>query len=165
MRRTGNFVDVVDGNTIKVLFDQDGKIYTVRYVCINAPDYPGEYFGEAAAVRNVELVLGKSITLIKDVSETDVDGELLQYAIVNAMFVNHELVEQGNAKTAHWPPAACIPTFQEAEQNASASKLWLWMHVQPTIVGAPPTSSGGGGGVVGIAIHPIQQFVYHHNPT
>ena len=143
--QTGKVVDVVDGDTIKVLLDQDGQTYTVRYIGMDTPESTTrvEYFGVEASAKNSELVYGKTVTLIKDVSETDVYGRLLRYVLVENIFVNYELVAQGYANTASYPPdIACIPTFQEAEQKASASKLGLWV-APPTLV-AIPTSSGAG---------------------
>src|SRR6185369_7621037 len=113
--QTGKVVDVVDGDTIKVLLDQDGKTYTVRYIGMNAPEYPGEYLGSEAAVKNVDLVFNKTATLIKDVSETDEFGRLLRYVIVDNVFVNYELVLEGFAKTSAFSSdVACIPTFRLA---------------------------------------------------
>ncbi|HSJ86551.1 MAG TPA: thermonuclease family protein, partial [Anaerolineales bacterium] len=104
--QTGKVVDVVDGDTIKVLLDEDGKTYSVRYIGMDTPEYTTkiEYYGSEAAVKNVELVMGKTVTLIKDVSETDRYGRLLRYVIADNMFVNYELVAQGFANTASFPP-------------------------------------------------------------
>jgi len=146
--QTGKVVDVVDGDTIKVLLDQDGQTYTVRYIGMDTPEYTSqvEYFGAEAALRNVQLVFGKTITLIKDVSETDIYGRLLRYVLVDNIFVNYELVAQGYANTASFPPdIACIPTFQEAEQKASVSKLGLW-NAPPTLVVVPTSPGAGSGG-------------------
>jgi len=146
--QTGKVVDVVDGDTIKVLLDQDGQTYTVRYIGMDAPEYTSqvEYFGSEAAIKNVQLVFGKTIILIKDVSEIDIYGRLLRYVLVDNVFVNYELVAQGYASTASFPPdTACIPTFQEAEQKASASKLGLW-NAPPTLVVVPTSSGAGSGG-------------------
>jgi endonuclease YncB( thermonuclease family) len=132
--QTGIVVDVVDGDTIKVLLDADGQTYSVRYIGMDTPENTGqvEYFGPEATAKNSELVYGKSVTLIKDVSETDLYGRLLRYVIADDLFVNYKLVAQGYANTASFPPdIACIPTFQAAEGQASASRLGLW--------GAPPT--------------------------
>jgi micrococcal nuclease len=134
--QTGKVVDVVDGDTIKVLLDQDGKTYSVRYIGMDTPENTSqiEYFGTEAAAKNAELVYGKTVALIKDVSETDRYGRLLRYVIADDLFVNYELVAQGYASTASYPPdVACIPTFQAAEQQALASKLGFW--------GAPPTQA------------------------
>ncbi len=77
-----------------------------------------EYFGPEATAKNTELVAGKAVTLIKDVSETDQYGRLLRYVIVDDLFVNYELVSLGYANTASYPPdTACIPAFQAAEQR------------------------------------------------
>lgn len=134
--QTGQVVDVVDGDTIKVLLDEDGKTYSVRYIGMDTPENTSqiEYFGPEATTRNSELVYGKTVLLIKDVSETDQYGRLLRYVIADDEFVNYELVVQGYANTASYPPdIACIPTFQRAEEQASAAQLGLW--------GAPPTQA------------------------
>jgi endonuclease YncB( thermonuclease family) len=132
--QTGRVVEVVDGDTIKVLLDADGKTYSVRYIGMDTPENTSqvEYFGPEATARNNELVTGKTVSLYKDVSETDRYGRLLRYVIADNIFVNYELVAQGYANTASFPPdVACISTFQAAEQQASIFKLGFW--------GAPPT--------------------------
>ena len=138
--QTGKVVDVVDGDTIKVLLDQDGLIYTVRYIGMNTPEYTSqvEFYGSEAATKNVQLVFGKTVQLVKDVSETDNFGRLLRYVIVDNLFINYELVAQGYANTASYPPdIACIPTFQEVEQQARDAKLGLWNAPPSVVVVAP----------------------------
>ena len=140
--QTGKVVDVVDGDTIKVVLDQDGQTDTVRYIGLNAPGYitTVEFFGAEAAIKNVQLVMGKDVTLIKDVSERDDLGRLLRYVLVDNIFVNYELVAQGYAYSVSTPPdTSCLGTFQEVEQSATISKLGVW-NVPPTLV-ANPTSS------------------------
>ncbi|MFL7871693.1 MAG: thermonuclease family protein [Anaerolineales bacterium] len=134
--QTGKVVEVTDGDTIKVLLDQDGRTYSVRYIGMDTPENTSqiEYFGPEAAAKNAELVYGKNVTLIKDVSETDPYNRLLRYVIADDVFVNYELVAQGYANTASYSPdVACIPTFQTAERQALSSKLGFW--------GAPPTQA------------------------
>lgn len=145
--QTGRAVEVVDGDTIKVILDQDGLTYSVRYIGMDTPENTSqvEYFGQEASAKNSELVYGKPVTLIKDVSETDQYGRLLRYVLADNLFVNYELVSQGYANTASYPPdVACIPTFQEAERQAAASKLGLWA-TPPTLVVVPATVPSGGG--------------------
>jgi micrococcal nuclease len=145
---TGKVVDVVDGDTIKVLLDQDGLIYIVRYIGMDTPEYTTqvEFYGSEAATKNVELVFGKTAQLIKDVSETDVYGRLLRYVIVDNIFINYELVAKGYANTASYPPdIACIPMFQRAEQQARATNLGLW-NAPPTVVVVAPNVPNTGGG-------------------
>ncbi len=146
--QTGKVVDVVDGDTIKVLLDQDGKVYTVRYIGMDTPESTSqvEYFGPEASIKNAQLVYGKNAVLIKDVSETDRYGRLLRYVVVDGLFINYELVAQGYANTSSYPPdIACIPTFQEAEQKARASSLGLW-NAPPTLAPLPTQAPSGGGG-------------------
>ena len=59
--QAGKVVDVVDGDTIRVLMDQDGQTYTVRYIGMDTPESTTqvEFFGAEAAVKNVQLVFGK----------------------------------------------------------------------------------------------------------
>jgi len=148
--QTGRVVDVVDGDTIKVLLDEDGKTYSVRYIGMDTPENTSqvEYFGPEATAKNSELVYGKTVLLVKDVSETDPYGRLLRYVIVNDEFINYELVSRGYANTASYPPdIACISTFQRAEDQASAAKLGFW-GIPPTqvILQLPTAPSGGSGG-------------------
>jgi micrococcal nuclease len=154
--QTGKVVDVVDGDTIKVLLDADGQTYSVRYIGMDTPENTSqvEYFGPEATGKNSELVYGKTVTLIKDVSETDRYGRLLRYVIADDLFVNYELVAQGYANTASYPPdIACIPTFQTAEGQASTFKLGLWgaPPTQVILLPLPTASSGGSGGSSGNA--------------
>lgn len=156
--QTGKVVDIVDGDTIKVLLDQDGKTYSVRYIGMDTPENTSqvEYYGPEATQKNAEMVYGKTVTLIKDVSETDRYNRLLRYVLVEDNFVNYELVAQGYANTASYPPdTSCIPTFQEAEQQASVSKLGLWA-APPTVTPFPtfallptqPPSDGSSGNAI-----------------
>jgi len=127
--QTGKVVGVIDGGTIKVLLDQDGMIYSVRYIGVDTPEstIQAGSFGSRATARNTELVAGRTVTLIKDASETDQYGRLLRYVLVDDAFVNYELVAQGYAKTAAYPPdVACMDTFRAAEQTAAAAQLGLW---------------------------------------
>ncbi len=144
--QTGQVVDVVDGDTIKVLLDQDGQTYIVRYIGMDTPENTSqvEYMGAEASAKNAELVYGKNVTLIKDVSETDQYGRLLRYVLVENIFVNYELVVQGYATNASYPPdIACILVFQEAEQRARASGVGLWS-TPPTQVRLPTLDVSGG---------------------
>jgi micrococcal nuclease len=140
----------VDGDTIKVLLESDGLTYTVRYIGMDTPEDTSqvEYFGSEATAKNRELVEGKTVTLIKDVSETDRYGRLLRYVLAGDLFVNYELVSQGYANIASFPPdIACIPTFQAAEQQAASSKVGLWLApptLVPTLAVVPPADNGGG---------------------
>ncbi|MFZ5856732.1 MAG: thermonuclease family protein [Chloroflexota bacterium] len=127
--QTGTVIDVTDGDTIKVRLDADGLVYPVRYIGIDTPEstIQHEAYGKEASQKNTELVLGKIVTLFKDVSETDRYDRLLRYVFVDGLFVNYELVRQGFANAATYPPdVSCADLFREAEAYARDNSLGLW---------------------------------------
>lgn len=111
---TGVVTTIIDGDTIYVIID--GQEYSVRYVGINAPEMDsGDPLAEQARLKNAELVDGKTVTLVRDVSETDVFGRLLRYVLVGDIFVNYELVREGLAIPKEYPPdTACHQTLESA---------------------------------------------------
>ena len=94
-------VNVVDGDTIDVLID--GQEFRLRYIGMDTPERGQIGFAEATAA-NVALVAGETVTLEKDISETDRFGRLLRYVYVNGEMVNMTLVEEGYAIPATFPP-------------------------------------------------------------
>ncbi len=141
--QTGKVVEVVDGDTIKVLLDEDGKVHSLRYVGIDSPERGVAYSAEATA-KNAELVYGKEATLVRDVSETDMYGRLLRYVVVDGIFVNFELVADGSAKSYRYPPdTACNPTFEAAQSRASAAALGVWA-LPPALIALPTAPRSGG---------------------
>jgi endonuclease YncB( thermonuclease family) len=127
--QTGNVVGVIDGNTIKVLLASDGKIYVVRYIGIAVPKYGEvqEPYGEAAEIKNYNLVFGHTISMFADAADKDPAGRLLRFVMVDNTFVNLALVQQGLATPIPLPPnTACDPIFQNAEQVAEQSQIGRW---------------------------------------
>ena len=138
----GIVTSVTDGDTINV--NIEGTVYPVRYIGIDTPER-GDLLSQEATTANELLVTGKTVYLVKDVSETDRYDRLLRYVIVDDIFVNYDLVLQGYAKETDYPPdTACESTFTEAENIAKANAVGLWA-VIPTPI---PTSDGSGGGAV-----------------
>ncbi len=144
-----NVVKVVDGDTIDV--NLEGQTYRVRYIGVDTPEYYEPYYQEAKAF-NRSLVEGASLTLIRDVSETDRYGRLLRYVIARGLFVNYELVRRGYATAATYPPdVACSDTFASAQQDARREGLGIWSPTPtPTATPTPapsatptPPSQGG----------------------
>jgi|GEM_PF-775521 len=147
-REVGTLYQVIDGDTIDVLLD--GKIQRVRYIGIDTPEVTTavEYFGYQSYQKNVELLSGQTLYLIKDVSETDSFGRLLRYVIAGNNFVNYELVKQGYARAMDYPPdSSCASTFQEIGSQAKSSQSGMWLPTATTqpIIYQPPAPSGGGG--------------------
>jgi endonuclease YncB( thermonuclease family) len=92
---------VVDGDTIDV--EINGERQRVRYIGMNTPERNEPCFDEATQA-NVELVLGKTVELVKDVSDTDRYDRLLRYVYVGDVFVNEKLVRQGYAEAVLYRP-------------------------------------------------------------
>lgn len=125
----GNFIvsRVIDGDTIEL---QNGE--KVRYIGIDTPETVDprkavECYGKEASLKNKELVEGKEVRLVKDVSERDKYGRLLRYVYVGDVFINEKLVAEGYAHASTYPPdVAHSQLFLEKERLAREKKLGLW---------------------------------------
>jgi endonuclease YncB( thermonuclease family) len=124
LRQVGQVIEVTDGDTIVVRID--GQDYPVRYIGIDTPELD-QYLGPKASKKNADLVAGKTVTLVKDVSEADQEGRLLRYVFVGDLFVNHELVRRGLARAVAYPPdTASHDAFLAIEQEARQNERNLW---------------------------------------
>ncbi len=124
-RQVATVTRVIDGDTIEVRIDD--RDYRVRYIGVDAPEVGKEAFASQATRRNRDLVEDQTVTLVKDVSETDKYGRLLRYVFAGDWFVNYELVFQGYAWAATFPPdVACAQTFQTAAAAARDAARGLW---------------------------------------
>lgn len=112
---------VIDGDTIDV--EINGIGYRVRYIGVNTPERD-EVCYQPATDANAALLSGKTVTLVKDTSETDVYGRLLRYVYAGSTFVNAELVRNGWAENAEYPPdTAHAAEFRQLEAQAAAANL------------------------------------------
>jgi micrococcal nuclease len=123
--------NVVDGDTIDV--EIEGEEYRLRYIGIDTPETvdprrPVECFGQAASDQNTKLVLGKTVGLEKDVSETDQFGRLLRYVWLNGSdMVNVLLVRGGYAEASAYPPDVKYQELLDAmESQAREAGNGLW---------------------------------------
>src|SRR2546426_12778515 len=85
------------------------RIETVRYIGIRRPEILHPTLGREpyegiAREANRQLVEGKWVTLILDAQPRDRYGQLLAYVYIGKQFVNAELVHQGYAEAATYPP-------------------------------------------------------------
>lgn len=139
---TAQVSEVVDGDTLHVVIQ--GKEFKLRYIGINAPEntLEKEPYGLEATERNRQLVEGKTVTLIKDISETDRFGRLLRYVLVDDIFINLVLVQGGFARAKSYPPdTSCDRAFSQAEQEARSSARGLWAVPTATSVPLQPTGT------------------------
>ncbi len=116
---------IIDGDTIDVTIS--GVPYRVRYILIDTPERGAPFYDESTEV-NRQLVQDKTVTLVKDVNETDRYSRLLRYVyLADGTFVNAELVRQGFAQVATFPPdVAKEAEIRAAQQEAVAAGRGLW---------------------------------------
>jgi micrococcal nuclease len=120
----GLVTHIVDGDTIDVLID--GQEFRVRYIGVNTPERDEPCYADATDA-NAALVRGQSVTLVKDVRETDVYDRLLRYIYVGDVFVNAALVEAGYAESVHYPPdTAHAAEFDQLAAQARADQRGCW---------------------------------------
>lgn len=133
--------NIVDGDTIDVSID--GQTYRVRYILMNTPERGALYFTEATEA-NRQLVAGKTVYLVKDVSETDRFNRLLRYVyLADGTFVNAELVRQGYAQLATFPPdVAKEAEIRAAQQIAVAAGVGLWADAEEQPAAGQVTTPG-----------------------
>jgi len=123
-------VNVVDGDTIDVLLG--GEERRVRYIGVDTPETvdprrPVGCFGAEAGARNRELVDGKTVGMERDVSETDDFGRLLRYVWLGGEMVNAQLVEEGYATAAAFPPdVKYAQLFASLQVEARERDRGLW---------------------------------------
>lgn len=128
--------NVVDGDTIDVLIE--GVSFRIRYIGVDAPEI-GEPFFSQATSQNAELVHGTTVTLVKDVSHTDEDGNLLRFVVSGNQFVNYELVRRGFAMSSTTSPdVACGERFAEAQIEAVNESNGMWAVIPAPL---PPTAT------------------------
>ena len=119
---------VIDGDTVVISSGEK-----VRYIGIDTPEvFPEEAFGQEATKANRELVLGKSVRLEKDISETDKYNRLLRYVWVDDTMVNVELVRRGLAVAKAYPPDTKYRALLEAaESEAILAGRGMWAKGTP----------------------------------
>ena len=138
IRESGLVVGVVDGDTIDVRMND--QVVRVRYIGIDTPEQDQPFFSQATAF-NQSLVGNKTVTLVKDTSETDSFGRLLRYVVAGDIFVNAALVEQGAAAaSAYAPDTACVSAFEAAQRTAQTAQIGLWMPTPEVLI---PTATAG----------------------
>jgi micrococcal nuclease len=118
---------VIDGDTIVIDTGQ-----RVRYIGMNTPEIEtSECYATEASEINKNLVLGKTVKLEKDVSETDKYGRLLRYVYVGDIFIDDELVKEGAAKIMTVPPdIEYKDEFLQSQNYAKENNLGLWSKCQ-----------------------------------
>ena len=121
---------VIDGDMIEV--ELDGQTEKVRYIGSNTPEikHPTkdvEPFGKAGSAANRALVEGQTVRLEYDVQHRDRYGQLVACIYVGDIMVNGELVRQGYAQVATYPPNVKYQKrFLALQREARGARRGLW---------------------------------------
>lgn len=136
-------ISVVDGDTIVIEGNKK-----VRYIGVNTPeifkDTTGKKTGEQCFANesleeNRRLVEGKTIKMVRDISNTDKYGRLLRYVYVDGLFVNDYLVTKGFAKTMTVKPdIRYSKTFKDSQEKAKEEKIGMWGTCPTSTPSKPP---------------------------
>jgi micrococcal nuclease len=104
-----------------------------------APGEPVACFGPEASDRTKALATGQTVTLEKDVSETDQFDRLLRYVYLpDGRMLNEVLVSEGYARAVEYPPDVKYAQRFEAEGAAAREAgLGLWGAGCPEVDAAP----------------------------
>jgi micrococcal nuclease len=146
------FVDIVDGDTIKVRMDDSNgrdRVYTVRMIGIDTPETNYSYgndpecFGKEASKRTESLLVAAvddQVWLEKDVSETDKNGRLLRYVWYTSTIdgkvrlLNEQLVREGYALAKTYrPDTARQDDLDAAERDAIRNAAGMWLSCDASV--------------------------------
>jgi micrococcal nuclease len=127
---TGQVVSVHNGDTITVqLSDRREK---VRLIGIDAPEIGQAPWGEQSRDVLKSIVDGKQVTLETDVTVRDQYGRLLAYVHLDALFVNAEMIRQGQAVMYTVPPnVAHVEEYKKAQVEARETGRGVWNPAMP----------------------------------
>ena len=134
---------VIDGDTVEVRITERndgpgaglaevGETYSVRLIGIDTPESvkpgsPVECFGKEASSATNALLDGQTVTLVKDVEETDSYERLLRYVYLGEEMANARLVLNGYASAYTYPPnVRHTELFVQLERDAKESDRGLW---------------------------------------
>ena len=121
---------VHDGTTLVVLLR--GVKENVRLIGIEAPELDKAPWGGQSRDALKGLVEGRSVRLVTDARKRDHNGQMLAYVYAGDLFVNLELVRQGQAVIATVPPnVAHVEEYQRAQAEARDSGRGVWSREQP----------------------------------
>lgn len=162
-------VRVVDGDTMKVSFEESGKVKeaTIRLLLVDTPESvdpekPVQPFALEASQYAKDILTDKEVKLELDVSERDKYGRLLCYLYIGDKMFNEMLLENGYARVAYvYPPnVKYVDKFREIQKAAQLKGINIWSvenyaqedgyHenvVKPTAKQAPTTESNSNSNV------------------
>lgn len=120
--------NVIDGDTFDVGGCEDAG--RVRLILVDSPEtHAGgaRCFGAEATEFTRDRLLGETVGLERDTSNTDPGGRLLRYAWFEGQLFNEVLVREGFAGWYEWPPdLRYSDRIRSAEEAARTAGAGLW---------------------------------------
>lgn len=141
-------VEVVDGDTIKVSWDQG--IETVRLIGVDTPEtvhpsQPEGCFGREASSFTQRHLDGKTVDLELDVELYDRYDRLLAYVWLDDEMFNERLVARGYGLVATYPPnVKYVERFVDAQREARERSRGFWSGCPEHGDGAAPRPRADG---------------------
>ena len=118
---------IVDGDTLDVGGCADeGR---VRLILADTPEvfFGVECYGREASAYTERWLLGKRVTLERDVSDLDRFDRKLRYVWVDGVLFNEQVVRDGYAVLATFPPdIKYVDEIREAQRFAFEREIGLW---------------------------------------
>ncbi|MDZ5782145.1 thermonuclease family protein [Marinococcus luteus] len=122
--------NIVDGDTIDV--DYEGGEERIRLILVDTPEtkHPQmdvQPFGPEATEFTTSVLEGEDVRLELGVEERDYYGRLLAYVFVDGENFNQQLIEEGLARVAVYPPnTEYLDEFEAAEEEARSAGIGIW---------------------------------------
>jgi micrococcal nuclease len=95
---------VIDGDTLRISTGEEVRLIGVDTPETKHPRKPVEPFGKEAAAFTARMTEGQEVRLEFDVQRRDTYRRTLAYVYVGDTMLNAELVRQGYAQVATFPP-------------------------------------------------------------
>lgn len=112
---------VLKGDTVITPFGSE-----IALIGVDAPEREEPCFEESVD-KLKSLVLGKNMTLYRDVSDMNRYGKYLRYVFVDDVLVNEAMIRSGLVKAvAEAPDTEYSDLFYEAQVDAVSKRLCLW---------------------------------------
>jgi len=127
------FVKCVDGDTFRVMIDEEEKL--VRMLAIDTPELEkkgtkAEYYANEASDYTCNIIKNaKKIELEYDSNSDEVDkyGRVLAWVYVDRKLLQEELVANGYAKVAYlYADYKYTDILKEKQELASAKEIGIW---------------------------------------
>lgn len=151
-------VNVVDGDTI----DVEGCVDSgrIRLILVDAPEISGgaRCFSREAKEYVAARLLGRTVSLERDVSDTDRFGRYLRYVWLDGVLFNEAMVRDGYAALAVFPPDVKYrERIAAAEAEARGLNRGLWGVCGVLNAPATPTPSTPGAATPTVTATPTPQ--------